>query len=80
MCVHRCTNSRVLMEGSHCSESVCRLSSLVSRLRFDRYCLTFLAIWASSYSFLAFRKELRRTRFLCPPVWLTSSTAALALP
>lgn len=42
------TDSHVLMEGSHCSDSVCRLSSFVSRLRLDRYCLTFLAIWASS--------------------------------
>lgn len=72
--------SHVLMEGSHCIESVCRLSSLVSRVRLDRYCLTLRAICASSYSFLALRKELRLTRFLCPPVWVTSKTAALALP
>lgn len=68
------------MAGSHCRDSVWRLSSSISRSKFERYCFTFRAIWASSYNFLALRKELRRTRFLWPPVCATSSTAAFVLP
>lgn len=70
----------MLVAGSHCRDSVWRLSSSISRSKFERYCFTFRAIWASSYSFLALRKELRRTRFLWPPVCATSSTAAFVLP
>lgn len=71
---------RVLLAGSHCKDSAWRLSSSISKSRLERYCLTLRAIWASSYSFLALRNELRRTRFLCPPVCATSSTAVFVLP
>lgn len=54
-------------------------SSSVSTVRLDRYCFTFLAIWASSYSFLALSSELRRTRFLWAPP-CTSSMLELVLP
>ena len=54
-------------------------SSSVSTVRLDRYCFTFLAIWASSYSFLALRSELRRTRFLWAPP-CTSNMLELVLP
>lgn len=72
--------SHVLLAGSHCRDNAWRLSSSISRSRLERYCLTLRAIWASSYNFLALRKELRRTRFLCPPVCATSSTVVFVLP
>lgn len=72
--------SRVLLDGSHCWDMACSVSSLASSARWHRYWRTLRAICASSYSFLALRKELRRTRFLCAPVGTTSNTAALALP
>lgn len=73
------SDSQVLYEGSHCSDIIWCLSSSVSTVRLDRYCFTFLAIWASSYSFLALRRELRRTRFLWAPP-CTSSMLELVLP
>lgn len=70
---------RVLYAGSHWSDSIWIFSSSVSTFRLDKYCFTFLAIWASSYSFLAFRSELRRARFLCAPP-CTSSMFEFVLP